>query len=200
MEAARLLKEGLGQSEVARAVGVQRQSVNRWARELEQSGLRGLRKAGHTGRPAKLSPAQLRGIEHALKRGPEACGFATRLWTAPGCAISSRTGPGCGTTRTMSGASCASSAGAASVRPGKPWSATSRRSGSGRSTAGPRLKKSARRKAHHRLRRRKRIERATAPGTDLGAARADSGAAVSLQLEGVLGRRRNHLVEFLLPA
>jgi transposase len=41
-----------------------------------------LRQAKHTGRPAKLSPAQLRGIEHALKRGPEAFGFATGLWTA----------------------------------------------------------------------------------------------------------------------
>src|SRR5271163_4421824 len=82
MEAARLLKEGLSQSEVARVVGVHRQSVSRWARELEQSGMRGLRKAKHTGRRAKLSPAQLRGIEHALKRGPEAFGFATRLWTA----------------------------------------------------------------------------------------------------------------------
>ena len=82
MEAARLLKEGLSQSEVARVVGVHRQSVSRWARELEQSGMRGLRKAKHTGRRAKLSSAQLRRIEHALKRGPEAFGFATGLWTA----------------------------------------------------------------------------------------------------------------------
>jgi transposase len=81
-EAARLLKEGLSQSEVARVVGVHRQSVSRWARELEQSGMRGLRKARHTGRPAKLSPAQLRDIERALRRGPEAFGFATGLWTA----------------------------------------------------------------------------------------------------------------------
>jgi transposase len=55
LEAARLLRQGLGQSEVARAVGVQRQSVSRWARELGESGLRGLRKAARTGRPAKLS-------------------------------------------------------------------------------------------------------------------------------------------------
>jgi transposase len=42
----------------------------------------GLRKAGRTGRPPKLSPAQLRDLERALKRGPEACRFASRLWTA----------------------------------------------------------------------------------------------------------------------
>ena len=82
LEAARLLRQGLGQSEVARAVGVHRQSVNRWARELGESGLRGLRKAGRTGRPAKLNPAQLRDLERALKRGPEACGYSGGLWTA----------------------------------------------------------------------------------------------------------------------
>lgn len=82
MEAARLLRQGLGQSEVARAVGVHRQSVSRWARELDESGIRGLRKAGRTGRPAKLRPAQLRDLERALKRGPEAFGYASGLWTA----------------------------------------------------------------------------------------------------------------------
>ena len=82
MEAARLLRQGLSQSEVARELGVHRQSVSRWARELGASGVRGLRKAGRTGRPAKLSPAQLRDLERALKRGPEAFGFASGLWTA----------------------------------------------------------------------------------------------------------------------
>src|SRR5208337_171752 len=82
MEGARLLRQGLSQSQVARAVGVHRQSVSRWAGELEQSGVRGLRKAMHTGRLPKLSSAQLRDIERALKRGPEAFGFATGLWTA----------------------------------------------------------------------------------------------------------------------
>ena len=82
MEAARLLRAGLSQSAVAREVGVHRQSVSRWARELEQSGVRGLRQAGRTGRPPKLSAAQLRDLERALKRGPEAFGFATGLWSA----------------------------------------------------------------------------------------------------------------------
>jgi transposase len=61
---------------------VHRQSVSRWARELEQSGVGGLRQAKRTGRPPKLNAAQLRDIEQVLKRGPEACGFATGLWTA----------------------------------------------------------------------------------------------------------------------
>jgi transposase len=82
MEAARLLRQGLSQSEVARELGVHRQSVSRWARELGESGVRGLRKAGRSGCPAKLIPAQLRDLERALKRGPEAFGFASGLWTA----------------------------------------------------------------------------------------------------------------------
>jgi len=82
MEAARLLRQGLSQSAVAREVGVHRQSVSRWARELEQCGVRGLRKAKRSGRPAKLTAAQLRDLERALKRGPEALGFDTGLWTA----------------------------------------------------------------------------------------------------------------------
>jgi transposase len=79
MEAARLLREGLSQSEVARELSVHRQSVSRWAQGLEQSGVRGLRQAKRTGRPPKLSPAQLRDLERALKRGPEAFGFASGL-------------------------------------------------------------------------------------------------------------------------
>jgi transposase len=82
LAAARLLRQELSQSEVARRVGVHRQSVSRWAGELEQSGVGGLRRAKRTGRPPKLSAAQLRDREQALKRGPEACGFATGRWTA----------------------------------------------------------------------------------------------------------------------
>src|ERR1035437_2499386 len=200
MEAARLLRRGLGQSEVARELGVHRQSVSRWARELERWGVRGLRKARRTGRPPKLSPAQLRDLERALMRGPEALGFQIGLWSASRVRDLIEYRPECATTRPTSGASCASSTGPASGRAGERWSATSKRSGTGRSTAGPRLKKTPLRAAPHRLHRRERIERTAASGPDLGAARADPGAAVSLQLEDAFGRRRHYLVEFLLPA
>ena len=73
---------GLSQSEVARRGGVHRQSVNRWTRELEPSGMRGLRPAGHTGRPAKLNRAQLHELEGALKRGAAAVGNQSGRWTA----------------------------------------------------------------------------------------------------------------------
>jgi len=82
MEAARLLRRGVNQSEVARRLGVHRQSVIRWARQLAQAGRAGLKKAGRAGRKPKLSAAQLREVAQALKRGPEALGYATGLWTA----------------------------------------------------------------------------------------------------------------------
>src|ERR1700726_4954895 len=82
MAAAQLLKQGVSQSEVARRLGVHRQSVIRWARQLAQSGRAGLKQAGRAGRKPKLSASQLRKIEQALRRGPEALGYASGLWTA----------------------------------------------------------------------------------------------------------------------
>jgi len=82
LKAARLLKQGVHQSEVARRVGVHRQSVSRWARQLEQAGRAGLKRAGRAGRKAKLSAADLKRIEQGLKQGPEALGYSTSLWTS----------------------------------------------------------------------------------------------------------------------
>ncbi len=78
----RLLRQGMLQAEVARQVGVHRQSVSRWDRQLQQGGLRALKKAGRAGRKPRLRPEDLRRIERGLKRGPEALGYETSLWTA----------------------------------------------------------------------------------------------------------------------
>jgi len=83
MHAARLLEQGVAEAEVARRVGAHRQSVNRWAKALHDTGRPGLRRAGRAGRKPKLSAGALRKLETALKRGPEAFGYATGLWTAP---------------------------------------------------------------------------------------------------------------------
>src|SRR6202022_3570425 len=72
--------------------------------------------------------------------------------------------------------------------------------GYGSGGVGPRLKKRRRRAAHHRLHRRKWAERAAPSGAHLGPARTDPSAAISFQLEGALGRRWHHLVEFLFSA
>ena len=82
IEAAKLLKEGLPEAEVARRVGVHRQSVHRWAAQLAESGRRGLRKAGRAGRKPRLSASDLKRIEQGLKRGPEALGYETSIWTS----------------------------------------------------------------------------------------------------------------------
>src|ERR1700724_3376214 len=74
MRAASLLAKGLSQSEVARRVGAHRQSVSKWAAELEAKGRAGLKKADRAGRKPRLSAEQISQIEQGLKRGPQARG------------------------------------------------------------------------------------------------------------------------------
>jgi len=81
MKAARLIHQGLSQSEVARRVNVHRQSVSRWAKEIEASGITGLKKAGRAGRKPLLSDTDLRKVESKLKQGAQARGYTTELWT-----------------------------------------------------------------------------------------------------------------------
>jgi len=82
MRAARLLEKGVSEAEVARRVGAHRQSVNRWAQQLARGGRRALKRAPRTGRPPQLSAADRQRIVQGLKRGPEALGYRTGLWTA----------------------------------------------------------------------------------------------------------------------
>jgi transposase len=82
MQAAKLLKEGVSEAEVARRVGVHRQSVNRWSKQMEKSGRTGLRKAGRAGRKPQLSESDRKKIEKGLKKGPEALGYESNLWTS----------------------------------------------------------------------------------------------------------------------
>ena len=82
MQAARLLLQGVSEAEVARRVGVHRQSVNRWAQQLAKGGRPALKRASRTGRPPQLSEVDLKRIEQSLKRGPEVLGYRTSLWTA----------------------------------------------------------------------------------------------------------------------
>jgi transposase len=81
-EAAELLREGVHQAEVARRVGAHRQSVSRWARQLEQDGMLALKKAGTAGRKPRLHPQDQRRIERGLERGPQALGYETNRWTS----------------------------------------------------------------------------------------------------------------------
>jgi transposase len=80
---ARLLAAGETQAEVARRVGVSRQTVMRWDRARQSGGMEALRRAQHFGRPERLSAAQRRELVQLLKDGAIASGFPTELWTLP---------------------------------------------------------------------------------------------------------------------
>jgi transposase len=79
--AVKLLEAGVHQSEVARRLGVHRQSVSRWAIAVRRKGRESLRQAGRAGRLSRLSLSQKEAIKAALVEGPPAHGYATSLWT-----------------------------------------------------------------------------------------------------------------------
>lgn len=82
MKAAKLLDQDVNQSEVARRVGVHRQSVVRWAKQKQEGGSPALKKAGRVGRKPRLSEDDRKRIVEGLQRGPEALGYDTGLWTS----------------------------------------------------------------------------------------------------------------------
>lgn len=82
LAAAKLLKKDVAQAEVARRLGVSRQSVSDWAVRFEQKGKDGLRRRA-LGRPRQLSDTQCAQLGRALVEGALAQGFATELWTLP---------------------------------------------------------------------------------------------------------------------
>ena len=201
MQAARLLEKGYSQSEVARRVGAHRQSVSQWAAELEQNGRAGLKKAGRAGRKPRLSAADLAKIEQGLKRGPEALGYETGLWTTirvahlivQECGVAYHASQAWRILRQL-GWSCQRPTGRALERNEETIQQWKKK-------RWPEIKKSPKRRPDDRLHRRKRTEPAPPPLPHLGAARANAGAAIPLQLENVVGDGGRHLlVELLLPA
>jgi len=78
----RLLRQGVPQAEVARRVGVHRQSVSRWDQQRKRGGRAALQSAGRSGRKPRLDAEDLTRVAHGLKRGPQALGYETGLWTA----------------------------------------------------------------------------------------------------------------------
>lgn len=82
MEAARLLRRGrLSQAEIARHLGVSRQSVNRWKQRLDVEGPSGLRHRPRTGRYPGIGPREWEELSRILERGAEAAGFESERWT-----------------------------------------------------------------------------------------------------------------------
>jgi transposase len=87
LKAAKLLAKGMSEAEVARQVGVHRQSVNRWAKALAEGGKAALKHPGRAGRRPRLDAQGLKRIERGLKRGPGALGYDTELWTTERVAV-----------------------------------------------------------------------------------------------------------------
>jgi transposase len=79
--AARMFARGATQADVARELEVSRQSVSRWYADWRAGGTQALRAAGRAGRMPRLTEAQLRRVDRALRKGPRAHGFGTDLWT-----------------------------------------------------------------------------------------------------------------------
>ena len=79
--AAELFTQHVHQAEVARTLGVSRQTVSRWHARWQAEGTAGLHSRGAPGRTPRLSDAQLEQAEQALLEGAKAHGFDTDLWT-----------------------------------------------------------------------------------------------------------------------
>lgn len=62
-------------------MGACAESVRRWKRRMEQGGQAALRRRPASGRPSKLTDAQVQQVRQALEAGAEAHGFDTDLWT-----------------------------------------------------------------------------------------------------------------------
>lgn len=81
LKAVKLYENGVPKAEVARRLGVHRQSVGRWVRQHESGGNKALDGAAKLGRPPKVDAQTLKKFEAELLKGPEAHGFANNLWT-----------------------------------------------------------------------------------------------------------------------
>src|SRR4030095_12409151 len=81
LEAALMFAQGASQAEVAHTFGVSAQGASVWYRRWRQGGPAALRGAGAAGRRPPPSGAELEAVDQALRKGPEAFGFDTDLWT-----------------------------------------------------------------------------------------------------------------------
>jgi transposase len=81
LEAAHMFALGASQAEVARAFGVSRQATSVWYARWRAGGTSALRRAGRAGRNPRLAPAELDAVDQALRKGAQAFGYETDLWT-----------------------------------------------------------------------------------------------------------------------
>jgi transposase len=68
---------------LAAELGVTRGSVNRWLQWYEADGTSGLETGTPSGRPPRLTGAQLEALTTLIEAGPIAAGYVTGVWTGP---------------------------------------------------------------------------------------------------------------------
>lgn len=79
--AARMFASGAVQADVARSLGVTRQSVSRWYRSWRIGGEEALKAAEHAGRNPRISDQDVKRLDSALRGGAIASGFGSDAWT-----------------------------------------------------------------------------------------------------------------------
>jgi transposase len=75
-----LVAQGATCPEVSRLLGDAPRTVEYWVRRFEAKGLAGLTEGQRTGRPRRLSDAQLQEVDRALRRPPRDLGLTGTLW------------------------------------------------------------------------------------------------------------------------
>lgn len=75
------LKAGLKQADVSRKYDVHPSSVSRWNKELQEHGVKGLRRRKALGAPSKLSKEQQEALRVIILRGVTAYGYKTDFLT-----------------------------------------------------------------------------------------------------------------------
>lgn len=75
-----LVAQGMSCRQAAIYLGDAPRTVEYWVRAYEANGLAGLQEKQRTGRPPRLSSAQLDAVGRALRLPPEQSGIAANLW------------------------------------------------------------------------------------------------------------------------
>ncbi len=81
LEAVKLFRQELNNSEIGRRLQVCNQTVSRWRKQMEAGGAAVLKAAGRAGRKPRLDEKQKRKLVEHLLAGPERLGYHTPLWT-----------------------------------------------------------------------------------------------------------------------
>ena len=83
MKAIRLFEKDITPAEVARRLGVHRQSATRWRKEWMAGGKQALESKGGLGRKRELTAEQELELGPLIEAGAVASGFPTEVWTLP---------------------------------------------------------------------------------------------------------------------